>query len=384
MTLHQTTLSPQELDSLAADIDLIRKEITHSLGEADVKYIRRIFAATHYLAFAGRAILWLCWLPLSSWWLPSAVVVGGFLLGISKILSDMEIGHNIMHGQYDWTNDPQLQGATYEWDCICLGDNWRHTHNYLHHTYTNVLGMDHDIGYGVVRIRKDQPWHWIYLFQPFYAIPLAFFFQWGVALQTWRIEDWVIHRTKSLRQLLSELGPYLPKLLRQLFKDYIFFPLLSILPSFTFTYIPFVFIGNLIANGLRNLWIFVVIFCGHFPPEAELFDPKVVKNESKGHWYYRQIVGSCNFTGARLLHIMAGNLSLHLEHHLFPDLPSNRYSEIAPRIQAICKKYNLPYNIAPFPAQFAKVVWQMLKCSLPIGVIGHFRANREMGTKPTN
>lgn len=64
----------------------------------------------------------------------------------------MELGHNVMHGQYDWMNDPKFNGQTYEWDTVGTSDNWRQTHNYKHHTYTNIKGIDDDIGYGLLRL----------------------------------------------------------------------------------------------------------------------------------------------------------------------------------------------------------------------------------------
>ena len=69
----------------------------------------------------------------------------------------MEIGHNVMHGQYDWMGDPAISSRNFEWDTACPADQWRHSHNYMHHTYTNVLGMDDDVGYGVVRLFHDLP-----------------------------------------------------------------------------------------------------------------------------------------------------------------------------------------------------------------------------------
>ena len=80
-------------------------------------------------------------------------------LSLSKILDNMEIGHNVMHGQYDWMRDPALNSKMFEWDTACPGDQWRHSHNYMHHTYTNILGKDRDIGYGVLRMDESQKWN---------------------------------------------------------------------------------------------------------------------------------------------------------------------------------------------------------------------------------
>ena len=76
----------------------------------------------------------------------AAWVLGVALLGLGKILENMELGHNVMHGQYDWMNDPELRGTRYEWDIAGPSDFWRHTHNHIHHSYTNVLGKDDDVG----------------------------------------------------------------------------------------------------------------------------------------------------------------------------------------------------------------------------------------------
>jgi linoleoyl-CoA desaturase len=66
--------------------------------------------------------------------------------------------------------------------------------------------------------------------------------------------------------------------------------------------------------------------------------------ETRGRWYLRQIMGSCNIEGGPLFHVMSGNLSFQVEHHLFPDMPSNRYAEVAPRVRVLCARYGIPYN----------------------------------------
>jgi linoleoyl-CoA desaturase len=87
--------------------------------------------------------------------------------------------------------------------------------------------------------------------------------------------------------------------------------------------------ANVTANLVRNLWSYMIIFCGHFPDGAEKFTEEELEDETKAEWYLRQLLGSANFEGSRFLHIMAGSLGYQIEHHLFPDLPSNRYPEIA-------------------------------------------------------
>ena len=345
------SLNTAELDMLAGELDALRAQTLADLGEADAKYIRKIVASVRYTAMAGRGLLFLGWFP-------PAWLAGTTLLGIAKILENMELAHNVMHGQYDWMNDPALQGKSYEWDTVGTSDNWRKTHNFKHHTYTNVKGMDDDVGYGLLRIFPEQRWQPFYLGQPIYALLLALMFQWGVAIQDLEIGKYLQDRM-SKEEFNARWQPTRQKILKQLFKDYVFFPALAG-PAF----LP-VILGNLVANGMRNLWTFSIIFCGHFTEDAELFDKSVVQNESRGHWYYRQIRGSSNLSGGKLLHLLSGNLSHQIEHHLFPDIPAHRYAELAPKVQEICARYGIHYNTGGFSKQFGQVLWRIVRHSLP-------------------
>ena len=234
----------------------------------------------------------------------------------------MEIGHNVMHGQYDWMGDPGLNSRMYDWDTVCPGEQWKHSHNYIHHTYTNILGKDRDIGYGILRMDEDQPWRPYYLGNPVYALLLMLFFEWGVALHDLEVENIVAGKRK-----LADNKPLYPGLIRkirnQTLKDYLLFPALTG-PLF-----PLTLAGNATANLVRNIWAFNIIFCGHFPAGVSTFSQEECEDETRGHWYYRQLLGSANITGGRLFHLMSGNLSHQIEHHLFPDLPARRYPELA-------------------------------------------------------
>ena len=169
---HTPTLTPDQLEEFGRELDAIKEKLVADLGQVDVDYIRRVIKAQRGMEVAGRAML-----MFPPTWLP-----GTALLSVSKILDNMEIGHNIMHGQYEWTGDPALSGQTFEWDTACPGDQWRHSHNFTHHTFTNIVGMDRDIGYGILRMSEDQRWRPHHLGNPVYAFLLMVLFQYGVAL----------------------------------------------------------------------------------------------------------------------------------------------------------------------------------------------------------
>jgi len=351
MTTPSKTLTRDEADAFGRELDALRQEVVANLGERDVAHIRRIIRAANRSEAAGRVLLHFGFGPVS-------FVLGTSALGLSKILENMEIGHNIMHGQYDWTRDPALDSQRYEWDNVCTGDDWRHSHNYEHHTFTNILGKDRDIGYAFLRVAPEQEWKPMHLSQPAVAALLALFFQWGVGGHDLRIDE-----VFSGKQTAGELGkrarPFLNKALWQLFKDYAFFPALALGNA------PRVFLGNLLANATRNLWTFAVIFCGHFPEGVRLYDQDETEDESRGQWYVRQLNGSANIEGGRWLHVLTGHLSHQIEHHMFPDIPAARYPEMAPRVRQICERYEQNYNTGSFARQLSSVIGRITRLSLP-------------------
>ena len=123
--------------------------------------------------------------------------------------------------------------------------------------------------------------------------------------------------------------------------------------------------ANATANLLRNLWAYVVIFCGHFPDGAEKFTADVLEHETRAEWYLRQMLGAANFKAGPLLAFSSGNLCYQIEHHLFPDLPSNRYAQIAVRVRALCDKYDLPYTTGSLVHQYLLTLRTIHKLALP-------------------
>jgi NADPH-dependent stearoyl-CoA 9-desaturase len=344
-------LTPEQIDALGRELDELRNRTIADLGERDADYIRRMIKAQRGLEILGRTLL-------EVGFLPPAWLGGVTALSLSKILDNMEIGHNVMHGQYDWMKDPALDSKRFEWDTACPGDQWRHSHNYMHHTHTNVLGVDRDIGYGVLRMSEDQEWRPRDLANPIYATLLALLFEWGVAvhdLEVERIEAGEI-KLSDKREILSAIWE---KGRRQVLKDYVLFPLLAGPGA------PFTAAGNLTANLTRNVWSFMIIFCGHFPDGTHEFSLEEAENETRGGWYVRQMLGSANLTGSRSFHILSGNLSHQIEHHVFPDIPAHRYAEIAVEVREICERYGLPYNTGPLRKQFGSVVKKIFRLALP-------------------
>ncbi|NJP34503.1 fatty acid desaturase family protein [Micromonospora thermarum] len=345
-------LTAEDIEVIGKELDAIRDRVLADRGERDARYIRRVIKTQRSLELSSRAVLLFSLFP-------PAWVVGTVGLSIAKILENMEIGHNVLHGQWDWMRDPKIHSTTWEWDHVSPADQWKHSHNELHHRYTNVIGKDNDLGYGIMRVDEDQPWRPAHLGQPLWNLINACFFEYGIAAYDLELRGNLKngrHKSPEFRARARAVGR---KIRRQVLKDYVLHPLLSG-PSFLTT-----LAATFTANLIRNLWSHSVIMCGHFPEGVETFEKTSIEGETRGEWYLRQMLGSANISGSRLMHIMTGNLSHQIEHHLFPDLPSNRYGEIAPEVRALFDRYGLKYTTGSLPKQVASAWWKVIRLSLP-------------------
>jgi fatty acid desaturase len=403
-------LTPEQIDQIGKEFDELHQQVKSDLGERDSRYIRSMIAFQRQLALIGRVEMF-----ASRWRIPW--VLGASTLGMAKILENMEIGHNVMHGQWDWMNDPVINSRAWDWDTASTAESWRHSHNYIHHTYTNILGKDKDLGYEIMRIDPHQKWYPFYMLQPIYNVLLALLFEWGVAMHDLDLEA-IRSGEKSQKELLKDLKGIAGKARLQIQKDYIAWPALSgivatlvelayftirqqadeldtaptararraarkLRPSqrsFSRSLItqlverksfrePFkrTLYANVVANLIRNVWSYAIIFCGHFPDQTYVFTQEETENESKGGWYVRQLLGAANIDGGPLFHVISGNLGYQVEHHLYPDMPSTRYGEIAPKVREICNRYDLPYNTGPFHKQLGSVQRSILRMGFPGG-----------------
>jgi linoleoyl-CoA desaturase len=258
-------------------------------------------------------------------------------------------------------NDPEIHSSTWEWDMAGVAKHWRATHNYAHHKYTNILGMDDDVGYGLLRVTRDQSWTPRNVLNPVFNAVLAVGFEWGIALQHLELRE--ILKPETRADAVVRLREFSAKSARQIIKDYLAYPAVtSLSPYATFRSTV---VANAVANVIRNLWTNAVIFCGHFPDGAEKFTPTDMVGESAGHWYLRQMLGSANIDAGPTLGFLTGNLSYQIEHHLYPDLPSSRLAEISVRVREVCDKYDLPYTTGPFVVQYTKSWRTIAKLALP-------------------
>ena len=348
-------LSAEDIEELGRELDAIRQSVIEARGADDAAYIRKVIDAQRKLELASRAVLLFSLFP-PAWF------VGTAGLSVAKIIENMEIGHNVMHGQWDWMRDPKIHSTTWEWDNASPSEQWKHSHNELHHTYTNVIGKDNDLGYGIMRVDEEQRWHPMYLGQPLWNFVNACFFEYGIAAYDLELgKNLASKKRRSSPAFRARAKVTLKKIRNQMTKDYVVHPLVSGPSALT------TLSANFTANLVRNLWTHSVIMCGHFPEGVETFEKKSIDGETRGEWYVRQMLGSANISGSKAMHFMSGNLSHQIEHHLFPDLPSNRYAEIAPQVKDLFQRYGLSYTTGSLPKQVASAWHKVIRLSLPNG-----------------
>jgi NADPH-dependent stearoyl-CoA 9-desaturase len=343
-------LSEADVEALCRELDAIRDDIEESLGERDAAYIRRTIKFQRTLEVVARLLI-------GGSRSRAGLALGTASLAYAKSVENMEIGHNVSHGQWDWMNDPEIHSSTWEWDMVAVSSQWRYSHNYRHHVFSNVVGVDDDLGFGIMRVSRDERWKPSHLVQPLRNLLLASIFEWGIGLHGVHSERDRVAPDPA--KVAAARAAFIGKVARQTVKDYVLFPALS-RSRWRST-----LVANVAANLARNLWTYVVIFCGHFPDGAEKFTPDVLEGESRGEWYLRQMLGAANFKAGPLLAFSSGNLCYQIEHHLFPDLPSNRYPQIAVRVRALCDKYDLPYTTASLARQYLLTLRTIHKLALP-------------------
>ncbi len=344
-------LTRADMEAFGAELDLVRRDVEESLGARDAAYIQRVIVFQRAMDVAARVLI-------AASRSKKGLLVGTCALAYAKSIENMEIGHNVSHGQWDWVNDPEIHSTTWEWDMVGPSAHWRYSHNYRHHVFSNVLGVDDDLGFGVLRVTRDQPWKREYLLQPLRNLLLAVVFEWGIArhgLHSERERATTEDQKRAVdRDMFAKIG-------RQLVKDYLLLPALS-LRRWRRT-----LAANAGANLLRNLWAYVVIFCGYFPDGVQQFTPESLREETKAQWYLRQMLGAANFKAGPILAISSGHLCYQIEHHLFPDLPSNRYPQISVRVREMCEKYGIDYITGSLPGQYLQTLRTDFRLALPDG-----------------
>ena len=340
----------ETIEAFGREIEQLYQRTVKQLGKEDVEKMKALVETSKLFERLGRSLIHFSAGPVT--WLSGVLLLSG------HYVMEFTNGHNVLHGHYDDIDDSgELNSFTYEWDNTVDETDWKFEHHTSHHPFTNVLGKDADYGYLLLRANDDQPWHFRYLAQLgiFASIPLSvdLLMPWYIATSRALVEGKeAVTVTQGLDYLASPGDLLEPgtigsifdtyragifRILKRKVKNYLFYPLLSG-PSFLK-----VAGGNLLADMISNTHMILMLAMEHHNENIPLIEPAV--NETKADFYLRQVISTQNYELPGWYEdLFTGGVNIHIEHHLFPDLPFNRLKEISPEVEAICKKYNVPYR----------------------------------------
>lgn len=334
-------------DQIEQEIDAIKQRYRGKLGTPDVKYITGLRCKSRIFEAIGRSLLWISPEPIS-------FALGVGFVWLHRNIESLEIGHNVLHGQYDYFPEiPQFHAHNFKWKAPVDEEGWRREHNALHHVHTNVYEKDPDLNHGILRTNAQTPWNKRHLLQ----VPIYLFGAYPTMLYQFNAQNLGFgqqFREKAFPKgnegyaLIDHPGVSEAELrqrhrrsvFRVLFKEYMLFPALALLTGFSAAK---VLLGNLLADVINNYWISMTIQATHFTEPLQSEDAL----KHKGHWYLSQLASSVNFKGSRRMSILWGHLNYQVEHHLFPDIPSHHYPDMAKEVKLVCAKYGIQYKCNP-------------------------------------
>jgi fatty acid desaturase len=339
----------ERYNQISQSIEQIKAYYRSQLGQKDIDYIKGIRNKSRIFELIGRSLIWFGYDPIS-------FSLGILFLFLHRNLESIELGHNILHGQYDYFPEiPEFHSRNFKWKSPIDEEGWRREHNNMHHVFTNVYAQDPDLTHGILRVNNRLPWNKFHLFQfPLYLFYFYPFMTYKFNAQNLGFNRAFIEKYFPSQEGYASLNYQIdggdPKALRKrdfrakfrvIFKEYYVFPLLALFTGFSLLR---VFFANLITDIINSLWMTFTLQSSHFT------EPLQAENclENKGKWYESQINSTINFKGRfKWQSILWGHIDYQIEHHLFPDIPSHYYPEIALKVQEICKKYEIEYKCNP-------------------------------------
>lgn len=276
------------------------------------------------------------------------------------------IGMCVMHGgahdafsSKKWVN--QLFGATMN----LLGNSvetWKVQHNMLHHTYTNISGLDRDIATkGPIRLSEHEPLHRINRYQHVHA-----FFAYGLMTLSMMIKDFTqLFEYEKQGILQKQKIRFWPQLAKMIGIKLFHFGLFILLPILITDYAWWqVLLGWFMMHWTGGFILSVIFQLAHVVEGVDQPMPDTEGNIDN-EWIVHEMYTTADFARSnRLLNWYIGGLNFQIEHHLFPNICHIHYPKIAPIVEATAKEYGIPYILKP-------TLWDAL--------VSHARKLRELG-----
>jgi fatty acid desaturase len=328
---------------IEAEFEAIKARYRAKLGPADVAYIQGVRRTSRAAEVVGRGLLWVGHDPFT-------FGLGMLFTWLHRNLESIEIGHNVLHGQYDYFPEiPQFHSHNFKWKAPVDEEGWRREHNGQHHVHTNVYEKDPDLNHGFLRMNDKLPWNkhhrtqlLTYLFLA-YPVMLYSFNSQNLGF-TEKFREQAFPRGNEGYALVHPGGDERARVKRHrlavarvVAKEYVLMPALALVTGYSALRVA---LGNLIADALNSYWIALTIQATHLTEPLQ----SDTSLGHKGRWYLSQLDSTVNFKGSRRMSILWGHLNYQIEHHLFPDIPARHYPDMAREVKGVCAKYGIPYK----------------------------------------
>jgi NADPH-dependent stearoyl-CoA 9-desaturase len=312
------------MTSLSKSIHRIGVETRASIGERDVKIMKRQMAVSRFCEGVGRLLLQTASSPWS--WLV------GLLALIFHLSMESQFVHSIMHGAYGGL--PGAEGFTpkkYETIAVPMRcKTWGDAHH-IHHRRPSLLNEDPDTVHPLYRVHEEVRWRWYHVFNTFLAQSIVFeclVFNYDKFLKTVGI------RKHDDRGDLKKFAAFI-------LYQYVFF---AVLAGENWKQ---VLIANLLAVLIRNLSVSSLQMASSIGHQVSTRHHRNSEHKTREDWLRFQVETSKNFGFPKLFRPFVGGLDRHIEHHLFPNLPPNRLYECSSQVQKICATHAVIYQEFP-------------------------------------
>lgn len=336
----------ERLASLSRAIRELDRELRDSLGPADVAWLEGLHRWNGRLKIAGRAVVALAPGPLT-------FLLGSAMLAVNKLLSVGPLGHDIYHGA--WEHVPgaeRFRIEDWQWDAPISKPVWRAMHNHAHHAHTGTAHRDIDDHFLFARVNPHvetdpylTPVQWLVVLLSLGAFTHVAHAQYqGVfdelavrVLGRRPVRKEPVSTREALADWWASIRPYAKE-------HYLVGPL------WFGPFAPKVLLGELVAGRVRDLALFYFAYATHAGPENPWM-PEDHRSGSRGAWLRDRISVSYDTRLPRWASLVLDGVDLHIEHHVFPRVPSHKLREAAPRLRAICEDHGVPYRVESIPTR---------------------------------
>lgn len=320
-------------DALYRRIRAIGERARGKRGPADARYALRLKVSAQIAEVVGKALLLFVHGPYG--WL------GGFAALTYYFSVESHLNHSVMHGAFvGLPGAEKLDPTGYETFAVPFrSKTWGRVHA-IHHQHPSLSDEDPDAGHPNTRVHRDQP---VLRFQRLRLV-LGFLF----VFECWALDyDRFLKRTGRLSQGdRGELRKFL------LFVGY-HYVALTVVAALVGAAWPLVLLAAVLANVLRNIMFVVLQTACSVGHRVSTVHDRASCKKSRDEWVRFQVETSKNFRLRRWWQPFCGGLDRHIEHHLFPELPTTRLTEVRLEVQRVCHEHQVGYQ--EFPSVWASM-----------------------------